>query len=355
MCDNELSILEFDKNLNFWIVRAEGGKYFDDFLDDQYIGIRYNHVTINDINSISKDKDLVSVEDIKEIYRRAYSDSNILDKSQKQKLTVHSMQTFLFAFEMKIGDVVLVPSKDSKEFALGVINSTPYDEKINYIEERIKNASPNGLNFKPSNYIKRRHVHWISKLKKQELPSDISWVLSTHYAIINATSHKKQLMPLVSPIFKYDDKYYCRVFSEKGGELTLNDWSKITSEISEDIKNNITMDAEIHSPGFLDFVSSNWNYISNFLCTLGLASIAKAFIGKKNLKEKGIVEWAQDRYKQHLENKQKKIELMQMEEKNFKKSNQESETIAEHLKLKILVTGNEIQDEGNHHRKKGKI
>lgn len=353
--NNEFSILKFDKNVNFWIVRAEGGKYFNDFIDDHYIGIKYNSVTINDINSISKDKNLVSIEDIKEIYKHAYGDDDILDKSQKQKLTVHSTQTFLFAFEMKIGDVVLVPSKDSKEFALGIIYSTPYDEKVDYIKERIENADSNGLNFKPSNYVKRRRVQWISKLKKHDLPSGISWVLSTHYAIINATSHKKQLMPLVYPIFKYDNEYYCRVFSEKGGELTLNDWSKITSELNESIKNNITMDAEIHSPGFLNFISSNWNYISDLLYMLGIfttfSPIAKGLIGKKNLKEKGIIEWAQDRYRQHLENKQKKFETKQIV-KNYKNYNQKQKTVAEDLKLKIPVIGNEIQNEDNNHHNK---
>lgn len=283
------SILTFNDDNNFWIVRAEGGKYFDDFLDDKYIGIRYNKVTIKSLIE-NKDDLMPSVDTVKNVYKAAYNNRKPLNKSSKQKLTEHAKQSYLFTFEMKIGDIVLVPNKNSKHFALGVVISKPYDESENHIKERKANYC---LKAKPSNYIKRRKINWISIIYRKDIPDKLSWILSTHQTIINASSAREQLMPLVYPIFKYNDKYYLRVFSNKGENLTLKDWSMLVDSNNSNIDQRITLKADIHSPGFLYFITPNLHYFYDLIINWGIPTIGiinylmNLIVGKKKHKRKG--------------------------------------------------------------------
>ena len=60
--DIELSILQFDDNNQFWLIRAEGGKFLDDFINNEYVGIKYNRVTIGDLNELKKQKSILTSE-----------------------------------------------------------------------------------------------------------------------------------------------------------------------------------------------------------------------------------------------------------------------------------------------------
>lgn len=64
--NSEPYILKFSHKTNFWLLRAEGGKYFSDFLNNDYIGIRYNNLTINDIENLQQ-QEVVTLEDIKQL------------------------------------------------------------------------------------------------------------------------------------------------------------------------------------------------------------------------------------------------------------------------------------------------
>ena len=359
--EDEFSVLTFHDDTKFWIVRAEGGKYFDDFIDDNYIGIRYNKVTIKDLESIQTRNEIPSVDTVKDIYKEIYGNGITLDKTRKQKLTEHAKQTYLFTFEMKIGDVILVPNKRSRKFALGIVTSNPYDEEETYIQNRIDNHTSNGLNFKPSNYVKRRKINFISIVNRNEIPNELSWILSTHQAIINATSAKKKLMPLIFPLFKYQGNYYLRIFSNKGGNLSMKDWAMIVSPDNKINTESITMEAEIHSPGFLTFITPYLPLLHQLLKDLGfgipiagtIQYIFKLLVGKNNLKEKGLVQWAQDVYGKHLDNKIKNLNYIEKKQnikiKTTSKNN--NQTVAQNLKLSIPISGTGILNEEDKKKK----
>ena len=65
-------LLSFAPNTNFWVLRAEGGKFYDDFIDDNYIGIRYNKVTIADLEELKESDEILSEDSVKELYKKKY-------------------------------------------------------------------------------------------------------------------------------------------------------------------------------------------------------------------------------------------------------------------------------------------
>ena len=335
MNSKKVYIPEFDANNHFWLLRAEGGKYFEDFIDDSYVGIRYNNVHVDDVLNI---KSIQSVETIRDVFKEKSNDPDI----SKQSLTGRSNMTYHFVFGMHIGDVVLVPSKRSSHFAIGCITSDAFDEDTDYIKERIKNAPSNGKGFAISNYIKRRSVKWISTIRREELPSTLVWVLKAHQALFNIDDkqHLTEFMGLISPIFIYSNNIYVRIYANHGGNLTLGDWATIFPKDDSTLQ-TVQMTADIHSPGFFTFIASiaNLKTLSIFIANLwsfghSFLFTTLIFLGGTDFIKQGLVEWCQERRSKRLDNLLKEEQL-----KAIKNSP------ADKLGLEIKTSGNAISNE----------
>ena len=344
-------LLSFVPNTNFWVLRAEGGKFYDDFIDDNYIGIRYNKVTIADLEELKESDEILSEDSVKELYKKKYDPEGTkeMNRSAKQRLTQHAKQTYLFTFNMKSGDVVFVPSKRSEYFAVGFIDGEPYDESADYIEKRKKQAPANGLHFAISDYTKRRKICWVSTIRREELPSFLSWTVNAHQAIMDVKfdneGQKTRLMGIIFPLFEYNGKINLRIHTAKGDSLSMADWETIISASNE--KEKITLKANINSPGYFTFIVANtdWsslinliNHIWDFVKPIGGTFITLKtifwFICGTDTKKTGVIKWFQDVYSKHLDNKMKKQDLKLKEN-----------SVAKKLNLDISQSGNAIQNE----------
>lgn len=321
--NSEISILKFNRKTNFWLLRAEGGKYFSDFLNNDYIGIKYNKLTIDNIKKLQK-QEFVTLEDIKQLMFKQYikdnkTTINNLSTTAKAQLTIHAKQTYLFVYEIKIGDFILVPAKHSYEFALGIVIGDPYDESITNIENLKKDYENQDISYKPSGYLKRRSVQWISIINRNDLPKELAWIMNAHQAVASLDiDNKTKLFNLVSPVYKYEGKFYLRVHTSKGSEFSISDWSKLVSVFPKEKSNNIDMKANINSPGFFTLVTHSINDIHFFIEVVFGSGVFGSFVfilnkslklllGKENLKKKGLIETCQDIWSKHKQNKVKNL------------------------------------------------
>lgn len=366
----EEEMIEFSESTNFWIIRAEGGNLYDDFIDDNYIGIRYNEVTVSDILNIDyfDIEGLDPVNSIRKLYYSKYrkyikNDSDELSSKMKQRLTEHAKQAFLFTKKMNVGDYVIVPGKRSKEFAIGCIISNPFDIKYEKIQQRIKSAESDGREYKISDFIKRRKVKWISTLKRTDLPSFLSWTINAHQAIKLVTYRNEsefvKMMTLVTPIFKYNSEVFVNIHVNKGGELTLKDWDKIVN-CAPNISGSIRMKADVNSPGFL-LLSTQLINIDNLDITLkyifGIYDqikdnyfidflILTLFFGN-DIFPKGIIGKFQDYNRKHLENQGIKLDNQRKKLELDKLKTSTAESVAEDLGLSIVYKGKRIHNGSN--------
>src|SRR5699024_6985951 len=155
-------------------------KYFSDFLNNDYIGIKYNKLTIDNIKKLQK-QELVTIEDIKQLKIKQYikdnkTTINNLSTTAKTKLTINAKQTYIIVNEIKIVDFILVPAKHSYEFALVIVIGDPYNESITNIEKLKKDYENQDISYKPSGYLKRRSVQWISIINRNDLPKELAWI-----------------------------------------------------------------------------------------------------------------------------------------------------------------------------------
>lgn len=125
---------------NYWFVRTDYGEYFDTYYKNNFIGIGWNEISIDELKNPGLK---VSVkEKIGKIENLDY------DKTST-KGTITAIYNKLVRFiNLKKGDIIIIPSKKSSRYAFGIIEE---DEAYSKFEDE-NNCK----------HVKRKKIKWIS-------------------------------------------------------------------------------------------------------------------------------------------------------------------------------------------------
>lgn len=151
---NKLDISVFSEERNYWLLRTQGGTYFDEFYFNNYIGIEWDDIVDNTIKSM---------ETMAQIVSQKYP--------EEKRATYVAGQIWKFIHDFKKGDIVLIPNKDSKIIAFGEI----LEDDIYVSDDGISDpfAQLSIPDDEDSNSIpvlrKRRRVKWIKTIKRELL------------------------------------------------------------------------------------------------------------------------------------------------------------------------------------------
>lgn len=241
---NYNSILEIPINTQYWFVRADGGKYYDDFMENGYIGISDNEITKKILDETSeKDglKEIDSVEKIKTIYAKYYPNFS------KQQNTLYSKRLFNFVFGINNGDVVIVPSKSSESFIIGIVTTDLFDHDSHANKEELSS-----VNYPLCPYIKRREVTWIKEIARKELPEKMYWVLSAHQSFFNLNTYSNEIDRLFAPIYIKGNEIISILHVGSERDITFDNWFALQEElkrISGPKSKEFSMKPDVQSPG----------------------------------------------------------------------------------------------------------
>lgn len=154
----------------YWFVRTNGGEYYDDYFHEGYIAVGFNAIT---------DKTTIEKAETDDVYKRALYESIKLeletDEEIKAKpgLIINQLKRFLI--EMNPGDIVLIPSENSKFISFGEITS---DVEVINSDDIQEDGCP---------FIKRRKVRWVKTLKKESLDPYLYKAIMSHHVITDVS------------------------------------------------------------------------------------------------------------------------------------------------------------------------
>lgn len=302
--EKQVNILEIPDDIGYWLLRADGGKYYEDFFLNNFIAISDNEITLEMINDSQKNTIAGNtVDHYKGIYQDNYPEWT------NQQIAHAASRTQKFLDEMKIGDLVLVPSKRSVNFLLGIITS----DVIEVTEEDIILGEK--VNYSLAPYLKRREVQWLKVISRSEISEKLYWLLSAHQTIFNLQDQRDYINQLLSPIYIQNGTCHGTVKISKKEGLNSNEWYNLYSTIkkyADPSDNEVVIKTNVQSPGWLEFV------VDNPITTLTIITVLSApIIGEINLKVvqvKGILPFFLSYKKEQLEMKKMKKEMEIMEE-----------------------------------------
>lgn len=160
-----IPIAKIDENQKYWLVRTQSGEYYEEFYHDNFIGIGWDELNLKTIQETPNEEQIV--EYIKKQYPDEKQPGRILNQIKR------------FLYDIKIGDIVLIPSHSSLYVSFGIVESDLYIEEIN-IDDVLDGKCP---------FQKRKKVKWVKTVRRDALDPYLYRLLNSHHTITEATPY----------------------------------------------------------------------------------------------------------------------------------------------------------------------
>lgn len=195
---------------NYWLIRTQGGKYYNDYKSKSFIAINWDNISIEDIETLSQSELVTKV-------KEEYPDKRGHGRTANQLR--------IFSKLIKKGDTVIITSYSSNKLTIGeVLDDTPYKELIDdkTLEE--------DLHICP--YQKRKKVKWGPTYHKYEIDLELFKMLQhAQHTISSADEYADTIEGLTHNFFVRGDSAYLALRVKKDGKIPMADFFPMGTEI----------------------------------------------------------------------------------------------------------------------------
>lgn len=189
---------------NYWFFRTNGGQYYDDFINRKFIAIGYDKINLADIKAAQNNDD-TSIQILGEKIKKAYGDEETRPNYIASQLTK-------FAYGIKKGDIVFIPSYSSSEITFGeVLETSAYVDNITINDP---NACP---------YYKRKKVKWFRTMSRDELDPNLYKLMFSHHTITEADNYGEFIDKITNSFFIKNDKAHLVLDVQTKDEIKAKD------------------------------------------------------------------------------------------------------------------------------------
>lgn len=235
-----LLIRNVSPDKHYWFFRTMGGAYYDEFISKGFIAIGYDDIVMKDL------KDLPDRDDMARAFLKVRL-HEINKEMTDSQIAVAAGQIVKFYRELSVGDVIVAPSRQSKKFAVGVIESEMYEDSGKHSEKECP-------------FVKRRAVKWEKEVLRHELDAKAILAFGNQQTMSSIDDYAEFIDRKLGQMYTKGDTSYLvlRVNQDKAlswedfmfiGELgaLLRDFSKEV-ELGADLS-KIQMRINVQSPG----------------------------------------------------------------------------------------------------------
>lgn len=301
------SLTRISSKRNYWFVRTQAGDFYETFLNNSYIAIGYDTIRLSTIKNAKENKHAKKA--LSEAIKKRFPDETRPGYIGNQLID--------FTYNIKKGDVVVIPSSASSHISIGEVEATPVFE----LEDRINDAD--------CPFLKRKSIKWIKKhIPLKTLDSQL---LRLKYTQRTVTHIPEDLTSYIDrnivPLYVKDDNAHLALNVQKNEHLSAYNlfgaWTELL-ELADEFGNSEGLDINkedfdlrinVQSPGTIEFIS----YSVIGLVTLSV--IVAALIGadfesnskilKFNFKSDGLIKRVSD----FLDSRQDRLTKKNLNEK----------------------------------------
>lgn len=248
----ELNIPVIENDVNYWFIRTNSGDKFQDFYFGNYVAIGWDK--FNNIEHIRNTKQ----DDLKLEIARAYNE----DESRPGSVAA---QIKNFVNEIKINDIVLIPSSNCERIAFGRITSDAYLYEITDEDKMDMAFDDSEIDF-----LKRRDVEWItpSPLRRHQIDPLIIPIIYSHGAVVSANNYSNYINRTLFPNYYRNGEFHSTLRINKKDNVSAYEFNKFLAcyfelaDILADItgetinKDDLKFKASFNSPGPVEFITA---------------------------------------------------------------------------------------------------
>lgn len=243
------SVRTLNPEQHYWMVRTMGGCFYGDFIRNGYIAFGFDEIALQDLQQLPDER-----EDAKNILK------DILAERREDivKTGYYASQLLHFYCDVKVGDIVIIPSTGANHVAIGVVQSDVYEEERPVMD-----------NNDYCSFRKRRRVEWKTSARRSTLPPALCQIFSSRHAICSVNSYSSYIDSTVHDCYYKNDTMNLVLKIRTQQEVTLKDFLDLQAldklvedfcrcymgEIADDSR--ITMKIQMESPGWLKLSTRN--------------------------------------------------------------------------------------------------
>lgn len=245
------------QNKNYWMIRTNGGEYFQTFLDNNFVGIDYDAIPYSIIDGAKKEypnpPDFLAA--LKAIVKEAYPEE------KQPGLIAGQMSKFIY--EARRGDIVIIPSTGSSQIAIGEITETPV---FFATEAEFEKTQFDG--------IFRKKVKWLRTFSREQLDPYLYRVLFAHQALSNLNSYAEYIERSLHSFFIKDGEAHLVLEIETEEEVHAKDLFYLNAGYLEELdrlsehfelgvsSSQLEVKIALNSPGKIHFKATSWKAIA---------------------------------------------------------------------------------------------
>lgn len=238
----------------YWLVRTQGGLYYEDFRSENFIAVGYNNIRLEDIVDAKKKVPTHPENYLAEIIKARIADEKQPKYSAKQLLK--------FVYDIKEGDIVLIPSANSKSISIGEVTSS-----VVALSTEAPYVAPVKGQHKKCPFIKRKPVKWLKEVRRAQLDPLLYKLLFSHHFISDGSAYENIIDSMLHDFYIKGKSTYlildvatkkdieARVFFDTGSSL-LNLVDGFAQQYGVDLDSSgVDVKINLRSPGKIELKS----------------------------------------------------------------------------------------------------
>lgn len=251
----------------YWLVRTDGGINYEDFTINNYIAIGWDYISVEAFKERSES-------DIKAIITRQEETAPTRDEDEEEgeqakglagRVTSIYNKLNRFICEFSIGDIVIIPSRNTNRISIGVIDSE-VEENPNYASEYIKENPETMIALCP--YTKRRSVRWLRSITKESIDVYLVKAFSSHHAISDLSDYADYINRELYPIYTRNNNIHSIIRTGHKDGLTFGELKSLIDLFAETMDtvsvavnthydiNDVKVKLNINSPGVIEIIAA---------------------------------------------------------------------------------------------------
>lgn len=232
---------------NYWLIRTEAGSHFESFNSFNFVALGYEEVTFKIVKDFKNNS-------LSDLDFRNQLKAYVLKQYPDKQAGLITNQILKFIFEVKKGDIVVIPSENSDYISMGEI-----------IDDNMLVHSESTFNSTNCDYTKRKAVKWIKTFTRKNLDPYLYKTFQAHQAINNISNYANII------------------------ERSLGDFYKIGDEVN--LVLNVNQESNIKATDLLFFGSDLLNLVDGFIKEHNLDFDISDIDVKININSKGKLQF----------------------------------------------------------------
>ena len=258
------------------MIRTQKGYFYEEFLSKKFVALAWN---IIDQHS-----------DFSDSSRERLKDSILIEFPEINRPSTVINKCAHFIFEVKAGDILVIPSKGSQYITFAIAGeyfedsskSVKLEKEVIY---RIKNNDVD-INDVSCPYKKRRRIKLLRTIKSEYINYSLYRAISNYHGISNLDAYSRQILNHLYNYYSFNNDVVLVYDIWKNGSIKPRELNGLLYGSTECLarmvpEDNIYTQISLHSPGDVvfilkqayDIIKDNWVVLFGLLIFLGGGSV----------------------------------------------------------------------------------